>query len=143
MLPVIKPSLKPKGVKITAPVHTLLQPVVLICLFPERQWSCTVMCLLSFLLLRSNSILSFVLFQSVSSSLPTRTMSRSLYSTAAGSRSSSGSEWMVKGRSVSHLERSIVRHGSSEHNLFSPHHFTGQNKRKQKMDRNWNREECY
>lgn len=30
MLPVIKPSLKPKGVKITAPVHTLLQPYLLI-----------------------------------------------------------------------------------------------------------------
>lgn len=49
MLPVIKPTLKSKGVKIIAPVHTLLQLIALICLFPEyrvqKQWSCIVMCL--------------------------------------------------------------------------------------------------
>lgn len=76
---------------------------------------------------------SFFFFISVS--LPVRTRSRSLYCMAAGLRSSSCSEWMVKGRSVSHLVRSIARHGSSEHNLFLPHHFTGG-----KMDRlreNW------
>lgn len=123
------------------------------CLRTERRWSSIVMCLnylaiahtfFSIIVVRSTLVLfplsfsPFQFFLSISPFFPSRTTSRSLYSTAAGLRSSSCPEWMVKGRSVSHLAWSIACHGSSEHNLFLPHHFTGQQKSKNgQKERNW------